>query len=88
MYVRFKESVTDSWMSKNSIWISLAIKDICWGKVRTHHIQSVLPYFEASIEEIDEVMNDHNIVDIEYEFVDRRWIRRIICHDFIRRVIT
>jgi hypothetical protein len=73
MYVRFKESVTDSWMSKNSIWISLAIKDICWGKVRTHHIQSVLPYFEASIEEIDEVMNDHNIVDIEYEFVDRRW---------------
>jgi sacsin len=33
----------------------------------------VLPYFEASIEEIDEVMNDHNIVDIEYEFVDRRW---------------
>jgi hypothetical protein len=42
----------------------------------------VLPYFEASIEEIDEVMNDHNIVDIEYEFVDRRW-KHFVCDVFL-----
>jgi hypothetical protein len=30
----------------------------------------MLPYFEASIEELDEAMNEYNIVDIEYEFVE------------------
>ena len=73
MYVRFKESATDSWILQNSHWISLAIQYICLGKVSKHYIRSMLPYFEASIEELDEVMKEYNIVDIEYEFVDRRW---------------
>jgi hypothetical protein len=73
MYVRFKESATDSWILQNSHWISLAIQYICLGKVSKHYIRSMLPYFEASIEELDEVMKEYDIVDIEYEFVDRRW---------------
>ncbi|CAC5408783.1 unnamed protein product [Mytilus coruscus] len=73
MYVEFRKNLTDSWLSRNIIWISDGIQEIAFKKIYISDIQAIMPFLELSRTELEEELNKLGFVDADYTFEGISW---------------
>ncbi|VDI08008.1 sacsin, partial [Mytilus galloprovincialis] len=73
MYVEYQKNLTESWLSRNIIWISDGIQEIAFKKIYISDIQAIIPFLELSRTELEEELNKLGFVDADYKFEGISW---------------